>query len=61
LNTPETGGEALRVAVENGLESMVQLLLEGVELGGSLIDAAIQKHERVEMGLRRYQGHSSRN
>lgn len=54
LNTPETGGKALRVAVENGLESMVELLLEGGELDGSLIDAAIQKHEKVEMAWQKY-------
>jgi hypothetical protein len=54
LDTLETGGEALRISVEKGSESMVKLLLEeGVEATSNLVDVALQQgHEEIAMVLR---------
>ena len=56
LKTPETGARALKIAVEQGLESMLELLLrEGVEVDDSHIDTATKHgHDEIVRILRQH-------
>ncbi|OCK84444.1 hypothetical protein K432DRAFT_378560 [Lepidopterella palustris CBS 459.81] len=61
LNTPESGGQAFRKAVTEGLESMVTLLLrEGVEVDCGSVDAAVEHgHTGIARRLRDHKGEVS--
>ncbi len=61
MDTPETGGMALKFSVEQGLESMVALLLgESICVDSSLIGLADQHgYGDIAVMLREYVGGSS--
>lgn len=58
LNTPETGVKALKMAIEEGLESMVVLLLEeGVDADGTYVGIAMEHgHNEIVRILHQHMG-----